>query len=71
MNPAASSTALWTRYERALVDYAESTAEEAGLMGAFELGRATLAVRGPYKQADLARAVREVLDGKGRLGFAI
>jgi signal transduction histidine kinase len=34
---------LWTQYERALVAYVESTAEEAGLMAAFELGRTTLA----------------------------
>jgi signal transduction histidine kinase len=34
---------LWAQYEHALIAYAGSAAEEAGLMGAFELGRTTLA----------------------------
>jgi hypothetical protein len=43
MNSAAAGMTLWTQYERALVAYVESTAEETGLMAAFELGRTTLA----------------------------
>jgi signal transduction histidine kinase len=43
MSSASSGTALWTQYERALAAYAVQAADEAGLMAAFELGRATLA----------------------------
>lgn len=54
MNSVASGMALWTQYERALVAHVESaTAEEAGLMAAFELGRTRLA--DGYSLLDLLR----------------
>jgi signal transduction histidine kinase/CheY-like chemotaxis protein len=56
---------LWTQYERALAAYAGSPADEAGLIGAFELGRTTLAQG--HSLLDLLTAhhtvLRALLDG--------